>query len=36
MKCNNVHLLWRNFFLNIANNGDYKNKYCNRPPNDFD
>ena len=36
MKCNNIPLLWRKFFLNIANNRDYVNNYCNRPPNSFD
>ena len=35
MKCNNIPLLWRKFFLNIANNRDYVYKYCNRPLNDF-
>ena len=36
MKCDNVPLLWRKFFLNIANNNrDYVNNYCNRPFNRF-
>ena len=36
MKCRNIPLLWRNFFLNIANNRDYIIIYCNRPFNKFD
>ena len=36
MKCNNILLLWRKFFLNIANNRDYVNYYCNRPYSMFD
>ena len=31
MKCDNIPFLWRKFFLNIANNRDYVNKYCKRP-----
>ena len=30
MKCNNIPLLWRKFFLNIANNRVYVFEYCNR------
>ena len=36
MKCDNFPLLWRNFFLNIANNRDYIINYCNRPFVKFD
>ena len=36
MKCDNIPLLWRKFFLNIAHNRDYVNNYCNRPLNSFD
>ena len=35
MKCNNIPLLWR-IFLDIANNRDFVNNYCNRPLNRFD
>ena len=35
MKCDNIPLLWRKFFLNIANNRDNVYKYCNRPFNNF-
>ena len=30
MKVGNIPLLWRKFFLNIANNRDYIINYCNR------
>ena len=36
IKCNKIPILWRKFFLNFANNRDYVNIYCNRPPNRFD
>ena len=36
MKSDNIPLLWRKFFFNIANNIDYVNNYCNRPLNSFD
>ena len=36
MNCGNIPLLWRNFFLNIANNGDHLINFCNRPFNRFD
>ena len=36
MKCDKILLLWRNFFLNIANNRDYIIIYYNRPINKFD
>ena len=36
MKCGNIPLLWRKFFLNTANNRDYIFKYCKRPFNKFD
>ena len=36
MKSNIIHLLLRKFFLNIANNREYVNFYCNIPPNSFD
>ena len=36
MKCNNIPILWIKFFLNIANNRDYVNIYCNRPLNSFE
>ena len=36
MKCGNIPLLWRKFFLNIANNRDHIIKYSNRPFNKFD
>ena len=29
-------MLWKKFFLNIANNRDYIIIYCDRPPNKFD
>ena len=35
MKCSNNPLLWRKFFLNIVNNGDFVYNYCNRPFNNF-
>ena len=36
MKCGKLPLLWRKFFLNVANNRDYIINYCNRPFNKFD
>ena len=36
MKCDNISLLWRKFFLNIANNRDYVNECCIRPLNSLD
>ena len=36
MKCHSIPLLWRKFFLNIANNRDYVNNYCNRKFSRFD
>ena len=36
MKCGNIPLLWRKFFMNIVNNRDYIIKYCNRRFNKFD
>ena len=36
MKCDSIPLLWRKFFLNIANNRCHINIYCNRPFNKFD
>ena len=36
MKCDNIPLLWKKIFLNIANNRDYVNIYCSRPLNSFD
>ena len=36
MKFYNIPLLWRNIFLNFANNKDFVNNYCNRPLNSFD
>ena len=36
MKCDNFPLLWRNFFLNFANNRDYIINYCNGPFIKFD
>ena len=36
MKSDNIPLLWRKFFLNIANNRDYIINYCKRPFNKFD
>ena len=36
MKCNEIPLLWRKFFLNIANNRDYINSLCKRPYSRFD
>ena len=35
MKSNDIPLLWRKLFLNIANNRDYVYNYCNRPFNKF-
>ena len=31
MKCGNIPLLWRKFFLKIANNRDYLINDCNKP-----
>ena len=36
MKWDNIPLLWRKFFLNIANNENYVNDYCSRTLNSFD
>ena len=36
MKCNIIPRLWRKFFLNLAINGEYVYKFCNRPLNGFD
>ena len=36
MKCGIIPLLWRKFFLNIANNRDYIINCCNRPFSRFD
>ena len=36
MKCDNLSLLWRKFFLNIANNRNYIINYCNRPMHKYD
>ena len=36
MKCYNLPLLWRKFFMNNANNGDYIINHCNRPLHKFD
>ena len=36
MKCYGIPMLWRKFFLNIANNRNYINNYCNRPLRKFD
>ena len=35
MKCINIPVLLRIFFLKIANNRDYVNNFCNRPFNRF-
>ena len=35
MNCGKIPLLWRQFFLNIANNRDHMINYCNRPFNEF-
>ena len=35
-KCDNIPLLWRKYFLNIANNRDYVYNFCNRSINKFD
>ena len=35
MKCNNVPLLWKNFFLNIVNNRNLVYNFCKRPFNEF-
>ena len=36
MKCCNKPMLWRNIFLNIANNREYIINYCNKPLHKFD
>ena len=36
MKCNNFPILWKKFFLNIANKREDVNKFCNRPFKRFD
>ena len=36
MKNNIIPMLWRKFFLNIANNREYINKYWNKPLHIFD
>ena len=36
MKCYNKTMLWRNIFLNIANNREYIINYCNKPLHKFD
>ena len=36
IKCGDILLLWRKFFLNIANNRDHVNNYCNRLFSKFD
>ena len=36
MECYNLPLLWRKFFMNIANNRDYIVNHCNRPLHKFD
>ena len=36
MKCGNIPLLWRKFFLNSAINRDHIINYCTRPFNKFD
>ena len=36
MKCGNIPLLRRKFFLNIVNNRDHIIIYCNKPFNKFD
>ena len=36
MKSGNIPMLWRKFFLNIANNRDYIINYCSRPFTKFD
>ena len=35
MKCNNIPILWRILFQEIANNRDYVCKFCNNPINKF-
>ena len=35
MKCYNLPLLWRKFFMNIANNRNYIINHCNRPRRKF-
>ena len=36
LKSDRLPSLWRNFFLNIANNMDYVYHFCNRPFHTFD
>ena len=36
MKSDNIPLVGRKYFLNIANNTDYVNNFCNRPLKRFD
>ena len=36
MKCFNISMLWRKFFLNNANNREYIYNYCNKPLHKFD
>ena len=36
MKCGNIPMLWRKFYLKIANNRDHIINYSNRPFNNFD
>ena len=36
MKCGNIPLLRRKFFLNIMDNRDHIINYCNGPSNKFD
>ena len=36
MQCDIVSILWKKFFLTIANNRDYVHNYCNKPLNRFD
>ena len=36
MKCGKIPILWRKFFLNIANNRDYIFIFCNRSSSRFD
>ena len=31
MRCGNIPMLWRKFFLNIVNIRDHIINYCNRP-----
>ena len=36
MKCYNLTILWRKFFLNIANNREYITNCCKKPLKYFD